>query len=149
MPEDTVPPDYAAYVCYLFASSAFVAPVLFSAGNNGVGGGDCLFQDIYGNSRVHFQPTFPSTCPWVTSIGRMTGYNPKVAATFRWRLLSVFSKAAVPEQCCAHLPPEPQHRSKANHADTPVLSLAGEITHFLVSLHLPTLSVLVRAQDAF
>ncbi|KAH8986220.1 hypothetical protein EDB86DRAFT_2751560, partial [Lactarius hatsudake] len=40
------------------------ASVLFSTGKDGVGGGDCLFQDIYGNSWVHFRPTFPSTCAY-------------------------------------------------------------------------------------
>ncbi|KAH9167160.1 subtilisin-like protein [Lactarius sanguifluus] len=81
IPEDTAPPDYAAYVCNLFAQLGVRgASVLFSSGNDGVGGGDCLFQDN-SNSRVLFRPTFPSTCPWVTSVGGTTGYNPEVAAS--------------------------------------------------------------------
>ncbi|KAH9029489.1 subtilisin-like protein [Lactarius pseudohatsudake] len=83
MPEYTVPRDYATYVCSLFARLGVRGvSVLFSSGNEGVGSGNCLFQDSSGNSRVQFLPTFPSTCPWVTSVGGTTGYNPEVAASF-------------------------------------------------------------------
>ncbi|KAH8990975.1 subtilisin-like protein [Lactarius akahatsu] len=82
MPEYTIPPDYAMHMCNLFAQlGARGASVLFASGNEGVGGGDCLFQDSSGNSRVQFLPTFPSTCPWVTSVGGTTGFNPEVAAS--------------------------------------------------------------------
>ncbi|KAH9034016.1 subtilisin-like protein [Lactarius deliciosus] len=81
MPEYTVPLDYAMYTCNLFAQLGVRgASVLFSSGNDGVGHGNCLFQDSSGNSRVQFLPTFPSTCPWVTSVGGTMGYNPEVAA---------------------------------------------------------------------
>ncbi|KAH9031385.1 subtilisin-like protein [Lactarius deliciosus] len=80
-PEYTVPPDYAAHVCNLFAQLGVRgASVLHSSGNDGVGHGNCLVQDSSGNSRVQFLPTFPSTCPWVTSVGGTTGYNPEIAA---------------------------------------------------------------------
>ncbi|KAH9035433.1 subtilisin-like protein [Lactarius hengduanensis] len=83
MPEYTVPRDYATYVCSLFARLGVRGvSVLFSSGNEGVGSGNCLFRDSSGNSRVQFLPTFPSTCPWVTSVGGTTGYNPEVAASF-------------------------------------------------------------------
>ncbi|KAH8987026.1 subtilisin-like protein [Lactarius akahatsu] len=82
VPEYTVPPDYATRVCGLFAQLGLRgASVLFSTGNDGVGHGNCLVQDSSGNSRVQFLPTFPSTCPWVTSVGGTTGYNPEVAAS--------------------------------------------------------------------
>ncbi|KAH9170386.1 subtilisin-like protein [Lactarius sanguifluus] len=83
MPEYTIPLDYATYVCSLFARLGVRGvSVLFSSGNDGVGHGDCLSRDSSGNSRVRFLPTFPSTCPWVTSVGGTTGYNPEVAASF-------------------------------------------------------------------
>ncbi|KAH8993819.1 subtilisin-like protein [Lactarius hatsudake] len=66
------------------------ASVLFASGNDGVGRGDCLFQDNSGNSRVQFRPTFPSTCPWVTSVGGTTGYNPEVAASLSGGGFSVY-----------------------------------------------------------
>ncbi|KAH9011948.1 subtilisin-like protein [Lactarius deliciosus] len=82
LPEYKVPPDYATHVCNLFAQlGARGSSVLFASGNDGVGHGDCLVKDGTGNSRVQFLPTFPSTCPWVTSVGGTTGYNPEVAAS--------------------------------------------------------------------
>ncbi|KAH9057222.1 subtilisin-like protein [Lactarius vividus] len=66
------------------------ASVLFSSGNDGVGGGSCLSKDSFGNSRVQFLPTFPSTCPWVTSVGGTTGYNPEVAASLSGGGFSVY-----------------------------------------------------------
>ncbi|KAH9035165.1 subtilisin-like protein [Lactarius deliciosus] len=91
MPEYLVPPDHATYVCSLFAQLGVRgASVLFSSGNDGVGGGDCLFQDNSGNLRVQFLPTFPSTCPWVTSVGGTTGYNPEVAASLSGGGFSVY-----------------------------------------------------------
>ncbi|KAH9052664.1 subtilisin-like protein [Lactarius vividus] len=82
MPERNVPPDCATYACNLFARLGVRgASVLTLSGNNGVGSGDCLFQESSGNSRVQFLPTFPSTCPWDISVGRTTGYNPEVAAS--------------------------------------------------------------------
>ncbi|KAH9170391.1 subtilisin-like protein [Lactarius sanguifluus] len=83
MPEYIVPLDYATHVCNLFAQLGLRgASVLFSSGNDGVGRGNCQSQDSSGNSQVQFLPTFPSTCPWVTSVGwNTTGYNPEVAAS--------------------------------------------------------------------
>ncbi|KAH9029487.1 subtilisin-like protein [Lactarius pseudohatsudake] len=90
-PEYKVPLDYAIYVCNLFARLGVRgASVLFASGNDGVGGGNCLFQDSSGNSRVQFLPTFPSTCPWVTSVGGTTGYNPEVAASLSGGGFSVY-----------------------------------------------------------
>ncbi|KAH8990968.1 subtilisin-like protein [Lactarius akahatsu] len=84
MPEYLVPPDYATYLGVRGAS------VLFSSGNDGVGGGSCLFQDSSGNSRVQFLPTFPSTCPWVTSVGGTAGHDPEVAASLSGGGFSVY-----------------------------------------------------------
>ena len=108
--EYAVPPDYAIHVCNLFAQlGARGASLLFASGDGGVGTGNCLLKDGFGNTFVRFLPTFPSTCPcvilillanssqalekvthnathtftgsWVTSVGGTTGYNPEVAAS--------------------------------------------------------------------
>ncbi|KAF8261294.1 subtilisin-like protein [Lactarius quietus] len=75
--EYKVPPDHAIFVCNLFARlGARGASVLFASGDGGVCRGNCRFQD----GHVRFLPTFPSTCPWVTSVGGTTGSDPEVAA---------------------------------------------------------------------
>ena len=62
-PESQVSPEYATYVCNLFAQiGARGASVIVSSGDDGVGEGNCLFNDGHGNSYVQFTPTFPSTC---------------------------------------------------------------------------------------
>ncbi|KAH9159906.1 subtilisin-like protein [Lactarius sanguifluus] len=82
MPEYAISLDYATHMCNLFAQlGARGASVLYSTGNDGVGHGNCLVRDSSGNSRVQFLPVFPSTCPWVTSVGGTTGYNPEIAAS--------------------------------------------------------------------
>ncbi|KAH9058271.1 subtilisin-like protein [Lactarius vividus] len=76
--EQTFPPDYATSVCELFGQlGARGVSILFSSGDIGVGGGDCKKND--GSGVVQFQPSFPSTCPWVTSVGG-TMNRPEVAA---------------------------------------------------------------------
>ncbi|KAH9159723.1 subtilisin-like protein [Lactarius sanguifluus] len=78
--EQTFPPDYATSVCELFGQlGARGVSIIFSSGNWGVGGGDCKKND--GSGVVQFQPIFPATCPWVTSVGGTTG-RPEVAAPF-------------------------------------------------------------------
>ncbi|KAJ3362046.1 hypothetical protein HDU91_003590 [Kappamyces sp. JEL0680] len=70
--EQTVPLDYARRVCFEFAKlGARGVSLLFSSGDGGVGGSSyndqCLTND--GQNRTRFLPTFPSTCPFVTSVG--------------------------------------------------------------------------------
>ncbi|KAI9439489.1 subtilisin-like protein [Lactarius psammicola] len=78
--EQTVPLDYAKSVCDLFLQlSARGASVLVSSGNWGVGIGDCVVND--GSGKVQFLPTFPSSCPYVTSVGGTMGI-PEAAARF-------------------------------------------------------------------
>ncbi|KAI9447492.1 subtilisin-like protein, partial [Lactarius indigo] len=80
--EFLVPADYAIHVCNLFSRLGVRgSSVLFSSGNDGVGRGSCQFKDSSGNEHKWFLPTFPSTCPWVTSVGGTTG-NPETAASF-------------------------------------------------------------------
>ena len=106
--EQTFPPDYARSVCELFGQlGARGVSIIFSSGNQGVGGGDCKKND--GSDVVQFQPTFPPTCtfgfslaskqvqirvthqscthysyhagPYVTSVGGTTGRYVEVAAS--------------------------------------------------------------------
>ncbi|KAG9083035.1 hypothetical protein FRC06_004718 [Ceratobasidium sp. 370] len=66
--EQTVPLDYATRVCNDFATlGARGVSLIFSSGDYGVGQGDCKTND--GTSRVLFQPIFPASCPYVTTVG--------------------------------------------------------------------------------
>ncbi|KAH8982268.1 subtilisin-like protein [Lactarius akahatsu] len=78
--ETTTPPEYAMALCNLFAQLGLRgASVIFPSGNNGVGKlEDCIDDDT---GSVHFVPTFPASCPYVTSVGGTTG-NPEVAVSF-------------------------------------------------------------------
>ncbi|KAH9041615.1 subtilisin-like protein [Lactarius pseudohatsudake] len=68
--------DYARALCDLFMQlGARGVSVLFASGNDGVGEGDCM-----ADGRVRFRPTFPASCPWVTTIGGTTNYEPEIAA---------------------------------------------------------------------
>lgn len=79
--EQTVPEDYAVSVCNLFAQlGARGSSILFSSGDFGVGGGDCLTND--GTNKKIFQPAFPASCPFVTTVGGTTRINPEVAVNF-------------------------------------------------------------------
>ncbi|TFK52035.1 subtilisin-like protein [Heliocybe sulcata] len=79
--EQTVPLDYATSVCNLFAQlGARGSSILFSSGDFGVGGGECTTND--GTNTVKFQPIFPASCPYVTSVGGTYKVNPEVAVDF-------------------------------------------------------------------
>ncbi|KAJ6485625.1 peptidase S8/S53 domain-containing protein [Mycena sanguinolenta] len=79
--EQTVPEDYAVSVCNLFMQlGARGSSIMFSSGDEGVGGGNCQTND--GTNKVIFQPAFPASCPFVTTVGGTTGVNPTVAVSF-------------------------------------------------------------------
>ncbi|KAI9462798.1 subtilisin-like protein [Lactarius psammicola] len=76
--ELAMPLNLAKSLCRLFAQlGARGVTVLVASGDHGVGGGNC--RDQYGN--VYFRPTFPASCPWVTSVGATMNY-PEEAASF-------------------------------------------------------------------
>ncbi|KAH8982286.1 subtilisin-like protein [Lactarius akahatsu] len=79
--EKGFPPEYMKTLCNLFSELGVRgASVLVPSGNDGVGKDDeCVADD--GSGRVQFVPEFPSSCPYVTSVGGTTG-NPEVAAEF-------------------------------------------------------------------
>ncbi|CDO69652.1 hypothetical protein BN946_scf184851.g40 [Trametes cinnabarina] len=67
--EQTVPLDYATQVCNMFAQlGARGSSIMFSSGDDGVGGGNCETND--GTNTVRFQPNFP------------VRVNPEVAVSF-------------------------------------------------------------------
>jgi tripeptidyl-peptidase I len=78
--EQTVPPSYARTVCAQFAQlGARGISLLFASGDEGVGAtGDCLTND--GKNTSTFLPLFPSTCPYITSVGGTKNFGPEVAA---------------------------------------------------------------------
>ncbi|KAH9940879.1 subtilisin-like protein [Epithele typhae] len=79
--EQTVPEDYATEVCNLFAQlGARGSSIMFSSGDDGVGGGDCLSND--GTKTKKFIPNFPASCPFVTTVGGTIRVNPEVAVSF-------------------------------------------------------------------
>ncbi|KIK61924.1 hypothetical protein GYMLUDRAFT_165316 [Collybiopsis luxurians FD-317 M1] len=79
--EQTVPADYASEVCSGFAELGVRgASLIFSSGDFGVGGGSCETND--GTNRVQFQPVFPASCPFVTTVGGTTGISPEIASSF-------------------------------------------------------------------
>ncbi|KAH9030888.1 subtilisin-like protein [Lactarius pseudohatsudake] len=74
-PETIFPLDYVSSLCNLFGQLGLRGvSVLVSSGDDGVGRGDC--RDNSGS--VRFTPTFPSSCPWVTSVGGTERHNPEV-----------------------------------------------------------------------
>ncbi|RXW25417.1 hypothetical protein EST38_g412 [Candolleomyces aberdarensis] len=86
-PEQTVPEAYARRVCNSFAQlSARGVSLIFASGDGGVGDGwddperhRCRTND--GRNITRFLPTFPTTCPYVTSVGGTTGV-PEISVFF-------------------------------------------------------------------
>ena len=78
--EQTVPKSYAKRVCNTFAQlGARGISFLCSSGDSGVGrNGACFSNDGKNSSR--FLPSFPASCPWVTTVGGTEGFDPEVAA---------------------------------------------------------------------
>ncbi|KZW01464.1 family S53 protease [Exidia glandulosa HHB12029] len=73
MDESAVGLDLAQQMCDAYMQlGARGVSVIFSSGDSGVGAGDC----------TTFTPTFPSGCPYVTSVGATDGYSPEKVASF-------------------------------------------------------------------
>lgn len=78
--EQAIPFNYANVTCHIFAQlGARGVSVIFASGDTGVGSG-CQTND--GHKTTRFLPTFPASCPWVTSVGGTHGLNPEVAVGF-------------------------------------------------------------------
>ncbi|KAJ4294214.1 Tripeptidyl-peptidase sed2 [Kalmusia sp. IMI 367209] len=77
--EQSVPKSYALSVCNLFAQlGSRGVTVVFSSGDSGTGSA-CLSND--GKNTTKFQPQYPASCPWVTSVGS-TRYLNETATYF-------------------------------------------------------------------
>ena len=78
--EQTVPFSYANRVCNSFAQlGARGVSLFFGSGDEGVGeAGDCFTND--GKNTSTFLSDFPTSCPYITSVGATTNFNPEVAA---------------------------------------------------------------------
>lgn len=75
--EDTVPYAYAVRVCNLIGIMGLRGiSILESSGDTGVGAG-CVAND--GKDTPYFQPQFPGTCPYITSVGGTQSVSPEVA----------------------------------------------------------------------
>ncbi|KAF2100953.1 tripeptidyl-peptidase-like protein [Rhizodiscina lignyota] len=75
--EQTLPRGYARTVCNMFASlAARGVSVLIGSGDWGPGVG-CQSND--GKNRSMFIPVFPSTCPWITSVGGTRYFDHEIA----------------------------------------------------------------------
>ena len=78
-PEHTVPYRYAVRTCLMVAQMGLRGiTVMESSGDTGIGS-YCRKND--GSNQPTFLPEFPSTCPWITSIGGTEGISPEIA----WR----------------------------------------------------------------
>ncbi|KAK4908466.1 hypothetical protein LTR66_017561 [Elasticomyces elasticus] len=88
--EQSVPKDYAIQVCATLAQlGARGVSVFFASGDSGVGSaGDCYTND--GKNSSTFLPAFPSTCPYVTSVGGTYKFNPEVPV-FRNRTSGLYT----------------------------------------------------------
>lgn len=78
--QQTVPYAYAKRVCEGFAQlGARGVSLFFGSGDAGVGAsGQCVSND--GKNTSTFLADFPASCPYVTTVGATTGFNPEVAA---------------------------------------------------------------------
>lgn len=79
--EQTVPKSYAIRVCADLAQlGARGVSLFYSSGDDGVGDtGYCVSND--GTNSSTFLPLFPSTCPYITSVGATQDFNPEVAVS--------------------------------------------------------------------
>ncbi|KAH9947173.1 family S53 protease-like protein [Amylocystis lapponica] len=74
--EEEISVSIANNMCYAYAQlGARGTTILFASGDGGVSGS-------YAAVCTTFLPTFPSGCPYVTSVGATTGINPETAAAF-------------------------------------------------------------------
>ena len=78
--EQTVPFSYAKRVCNQFIQlGARGVSYLAASGDSGVGEtGYCFSND--GKNSSTFLPTFPDSCPYITSVGATKNFNPEVVA---------------------------------------------------------------------
>lgn len=81
--EQTVPYSYASRVCNDMAQlGARGVSLFYASGDSGVGSsGNCVAND--GKNTTSFLPQFPSSCPFITSVGATMNFTPEVVAYTR------------------------------------------------------------------
>lgn len=78
--EQTVPQSYAERVCKQFAQvGARGTTLFFSSGDSGLGGTDKCFSND-GKNTPKFLPSFPASCPYVTTVGATMNFEPEESA---------------------------------------------------------------------
>lgn len=78
--EQTVPYWYAKRACQGFAQlGARGVSIFFASGDEGVGADDMCLSNNGSNTRM-FLPTFPASCPYVTTVGATRGWDPEIVA---------------------------------------------------------------------
>lgn len=78
--EQSLPASYTNTTCNLIAQlGARGVSVIFSSGDEGVGS-TCLTND--GTNTTRFDPIYPASCPFVTSVGGTYQINPERAISF-------------------------------------------------------------------
>ncbi|EDU49987.1 tripeptidyl-peptidase 1 precursor [Pyrenophora tritici-repentis] len=78
--EQTVPRAYAERVCRQFAQvGARGTTLFFSSGDSGIGGTDSCYTND-GTNKYQFNPNFPASCPYVTTVGATMNFQPEEAA---------------------------------------------------------------------
>jgi tripeptidyl-peptidase-1 len=78
--EQSIPANYSQVVCNMIGQlGARGVSVLFSSGDTGVGSA-CQTND--GKNTTRFLPTFPASCPYVTSVGGTYQVEPEYAVDF-------------------------------------------------------------------
>lgn len=85
--EQTIPRAYADRVCDLFMQlTSRGVSVLAASGDSGMSGTGSSSLGCYANDGHHnstrFIPTFPASCPYVTSVGATAAYSTVAAADF-------------------------------------------------------------------
>ncbi|KAL6298313.1 family S53 protease [Sparassis latifolia] len=80
MDERSVTPDLATNLCNAYMQlGARGVSLLFSSGDGGVAGATFGGEDCDGSN---FIPTFPASCPYITSVGATQGVGPETAAPY-------------------------------------------------------------------
>ncbi|KAH0492181.1 hypothetical protein TgHK011_007144 [Trichoderma gracile] len=78
--EQLFPRPYAQQVCDMFGQLGTRGVSIVVASGDLGAGVSCQSND--GSGRPKFMPSFPATCPYVTSVGSTRGIGPEVAANF-------------------------------------------------------------------
>ena len=74
--EQTVPMAYQQRTCFAAAALGLRGVSIFvAAGDRGVGSAPCLTND--GKKQTKFQPIFPASCPYVTTVGATEDFSPE------------------------------------------------------------------------